>query len=182
MAKILCVPAISDIDDVVGYVNARGVYLERSIVETNYAYRQLIPYTVLFDRARGDNGKILAYKRQKTSSEGRLHDQLTIGIGGHVEENNGYGWPAVDNARRREMFEEIGVTPVHLQYRISIMLHETAVDRVHLGVASFCTKWAGELKPSDEIPEWRWHTIEELDKMPLESWSRYILDTMLGRV
>jgi len=34
MAKILCVPAISDIDDVVGYVNARGVYLERSIVET----------------------------------------------------------------------------------------------------------------------------------------------------
>ena len=36
MAKILCVPAISDIDDVVGYVNARGVYLERSIVETNY--------------------------------------------------------------------------------------------------------------------------------------------------
>ncbi len=32
------------------------------------------------------------------------------------------------------------------------------------------------------LPKWRWHTIEELDKMPLESWSRYILDTMLGRV
>jgi len=33
MAKILCVPAISDIDDVVGYVNARGVYLKRMELE-----------------------------------------------------------------------------------------------------------------------------------------------------
>jgi len=178
MVKILCVPAINQIDDIVEYVNRTGVYLERSIVETNYAYRQLIPYTVLFNRK---DAKILAYKRQKASSENRLHDQLTIGIGGHVEEGDGHGWAAVDNARRREMMEEIGVTPVFLQYRINILLSTTDVDRVHLGVAMFCTKWEGELKPSNEIPEWRWYTIEELDKMPLESWSRYILNTMLGR-
>jgi len=37
MAKILCVPAISDIDDVVGYVNARGVYLKSEAIQSDIA-------------------------------------------------------------------------------------------------------------------------------------------------
>jgi predicted NUDIX family phosphoesterase len=177
--KVLCIPAHMSYEDIERFVDVESLYISREEAETDDNYRQIIPYCIFFNN---DSQRFLIYKRTKIGKETRLRDKYSIGVGGHVNPSDGFGWEAVNNAMRREAQEELGVIPRKTLGDIYIELNETAVDRVHLGVASFCTKWAGELKPSDEIPEWRWHTIEELDKMPLESWSRYILDTMLGRV
>ena len=53
------------------------------------------------------------------------------------------------------MQEEIGVVPI-LQGRdiIVIRLHETLVDRAHLGLGMIMDSWEGEIQPSKEVPTW----------------------------
>lgn len=173
--KILCVPDFAfEFDMVRGHIVENGLYLDRDTVETNFAYRQIIPYIVV----RNTDGKILTYKRQPRSSEDRLQGQYTIGVGGHVEQSDGNGWVAVMNAAKREVQEEIGVVPI-LQGRdiIVIRLHETLVDRAHLGLGIIMDSWEGEIQPSKEVPTWEWKTPEELETMQLETWSRYMLET-----
>ena len=82
------------------------------------------------------------------------------------------------NAAKREVQEEIGVVPI-LQGRdiIVIRLHETLVDRAHLGLGMIMDSWEGKIQPSKEVPAWEWKTPEELETMQLETWSRYMLET-----
>jgi len=173
--KILCVPDFAfEFDMVRAHIAENGLYLDRDTVETNFAYRQIIPYVVV----RNPEGKILTYRRQISSTEDRLHGQYAIGIGGHVEQRDGSGWIAVMNAAKREIKEEIGVAPV-LSGRdiIIIRLSETPVDRAHLGLGMIMDSWEGEMQPSKEVPFWDWKTPEELETMRLETWSRYMLES-----
>src|SRR5581483_5859215 len=61
------------------------VYLNRSEAELDKRYKQLIPYVLLIC-----NGRILRYRRGKGGQETRLHGLYSVGIGGHIsEEDNG---------------------------------------------------------------------------------------------
>src|SRR5271155_4927286 len=59
------------------------VYLARSDAEQNRGYKQLIPYALLIC-----NGKILRYQRGKLGGEKRLHGLYSVGIGGHISEDD----------------------------------------------------------------------------------------------
>jgi predicted NUDIX family phosphoesterase len=176
--KVLCVPDYAfEYELIREHINGMGLYLDRDVLESNFAYRQIIPYVVL----RDSEGKILTYQLQNTSNEERLCGQYTIGIGGHVEEKDGTGWMAVHKASEREIREEIGVIPLLMDGKITIIrLHETEVDRAHLGIGMVLKKWAGKIIPSKEVPSWEWKTIEELKAMELETWARYMLEYRLG--
>jgi len=171
--KVLVVPNNLQFDDIEKHVDDYSKFLVRGFVEENFAYRQIIPYCLVFDQ---NAQKFLVYKRQKSSTETRLHDLYTIGIGGHVEEQDGKGWNAVANAMRRELYEEIGIIPKKSIGDIYIQLSSTDVDKVHLGIAKIIVNWDGELVPSDEIPTWRWRTLSQLKTMNLETWSAYCVE------
>jgi predicted NUDIX family phosphoesterase len=55
----------------------------RSTLETDFAWKQVIPYVVVRDVATGD---ILTYTRSTNSGEDRLHNKKSVGIGGHIDE------------------------------------------------------------------------------------------------
>ena len=172
MRRVLCVPALSYFDDFDMFVNKSGRYLDHLTVEKNFAYRQVIPYCVIFDPI---TKKFLVYQRPNHRGDERLKNQYSIGIGGHVEEQDGKGYKAVINARNRECEEEIGIIPKTVLGDIIIMLNDTEVDRVHLGFAQVITQYEGVLLRSDEVPDFEFKSLEELEKMQLETWSEYIL-------
>src|SRR5271156_577764 len=58
-------------------------YLNRSDAEQNRSYKQLIPYALLIC-----NGRILRYQRGKLGGEKRLHGLYSVGIGGHISEED----------------------------------------------------------------------------------------------
>src|SRR5579863_1923036 len=61
------------------------LYLNRSEAEQDRRYKQLIPYALII---HGD--RILRYRRGKGGQETRLHGLYSVGIGGHIsEEDNG---------------------------------------------------------------------------------------------
>src|SRR5436309_12861160 len=83
------------------------VYLNRSEAEHDKRYKQLIPYVLLICKDR-----ILRYLRGKGGQETRLHGLYSVGVGGHIsEEDHGLfsTGPGYHDGMRRELMEEVAV-------------------------------------------------------------------------
>src|SRR5579883_775157 len=59
------------------------LYLNRSAAEQDRRYKQLIPYVLVLCR-----DKILRYQRGKGGQETRLHGLYSVGIGGHISDED----------------------------------------------------------------------------------------------
>ncbi|QDV06283.1 hypothetical protein Poly30_17910 [Planctomycetes bacterium Poly30] len=60
-------------------VREEGFFVERPYAERTPSLKQVIPYTVV---VRGE--EVLLLQRTKGGGDARLHDKLTLGVGGHV--------------------------------------------------------------------------------------------------
>src|SRR5262245_18908795 len=75
----------------------------RSEVETDPAFKQLIPYVVLQHGA-----DVCNYRRGSSGTEARLRALRSVGIGGHIsEEDAAGGSDAYITGMRREVSEEV---------------------------------------------------------------------------
>ena len=108
------------------------VYLNRSAAELDLRYKQLIPYVLL---VCGD--RILRYRRGKGGQETRLHGLYSVGIGGHIsEEDDGLfsSKGGYQEGMRREILEETGVDAGAAPALAALNDDGTEVGRVHFGV------------------------------------------------
>src|SRR6185503_11968527 len=83
------------------------LYLNRSEAEQDKRYKQLIPYVLILC-----NDRILRYRRGKGGQETRLHGLFSVGIGGHIsEEDHGLFSKQLgySEGMRRELLEEVAI-------------------------------------------------------------------------
>jgi predicted NUDIX family phosphoesterase len=157
------------------------VYLNRSEAELDKRYKQLIPYVLIVCQ-----GKILRYRRGKGGQETRLHGLYSVGIGGHIsEEDHGLfsSKMGYHEGMRRELMEEVAITPEKDAAVAVINDDATEVGYVHFGVVHIVPvasetvvgRRAGILSP-EFVP------IDEACRDPLayESWSRFCLENLPG--
>ncbi len=153
----------------------------RAQAETNPDFKQIIPYVVVTD------GKsILHYVRGKKAGEQRLVAKGSIGIGGHINNNDEDtplfedGLQMFQKAVEREVREELSVqgsfdaTPVGL-----INDDSTEVGRVHFGVVHILFRTPDKVKKNEQvITQVEFVPIEELKakREQMESWSQLCLD------
>lgn len=112
--------------------SAHLVYRNRSEAETNPQFKQLIPYVLILC-----NGRILRYRRGKGGQEKRLHGLYSVGIGGHIsDEDHGLFSSPVGyhEGMRREIMEEVAVEEAKDAAVAVINDDSTDVGRVHFGV------------------------------------------------
>src|ERR1700721_936133 len=64
-------------------INHKKEFHPRSIMETDPHYKQIIPY-LIFEH----NNSYFLMQRQSKSSEKRLSNKLTLGIGGHIRKED----------------------------------------------------------------------------------------------
>lgn len=151
---------------------------------------QVIPY-ILF--VCGSD--IFVYSRNKKGGEARLHEKLSVGVGGHIEADDHAEEPimAYLHGALREIQEEVGLEiPIQaLQGTVQGLLHdsETPVGRVHLGVLHILhispeqaatvlekaedTMTRPRFTPIRELHDWMFG--EGLDGNQMEPWSRWAL-------
>src|SRR6267142_786446 len=113
--------------------SSRLVYLNRSDAEHDKRYKQLIPYVLLIC-----NDKILRYRRGRGGQETRLHGLYSVGIGGHIsEEDNGLfsgDRGGYQDGMRRELMEEVAIEDAKEAAVAVINDDSTEVGYVHFGV------------------------------------------------
>jgi len=170
-----------DVDKYLPVVTApeKILYLDRSAAEQDKRYKQLIPYVLILCQDR-----ILRYRRGKGGQETRLHGLFSVGIGGHIADDDhdlfskrlGY-----QEGMRRELMEEVAIAADDAAPVAVINDDATEVGYVHFGVVhvlhvpteEVVGRRSGILAP-EFIP------VSEAMKDPAayESWSRFCLENL----
>jgi predicted NUDIX family phosphoesterase len=117
-------------DALSGLIRRTGSFEPRSAMEADETRKQVIPYPVL----RDDEDWFLM-RRTKAGGDPRLHDRYSIGVGGHVNPDDGGLDGDLATALRREWLEELAVDFVP-EFRFVGLLNDdtTPVGRVHVGL------------------------------------------------
>ena len=155
-------------------------YLNRSEAEQDRRFKQLIPYALIIC-----NGKILRYRRGRGGQESRLHGLYSVGVGGHIsEEDNGLfssSQLGYHDAMRRELVEEVNINATKEAAVAVINDDSTEVGYVHLGVVHIVNVTDEAVAGSRSgIVGPEFIPISEAVKNPdaYESWSRFCLENL----
>jgi predicted NUDIX family phosphoesterase len=160
---------------------SRFSFRARGEVEDNPSFKQLIPYVVLRHGER-----IFHYRRGSSGTETRLRSLRSVGIGGHISEEDGDIGQAFRRGMMRELHEEVHVpslveppTPLGLIYD-----DRTPVGSVHLGVAYLFELSTPEATPREAaIAESGFASLADLrdDRESFETWSHFVFDELTAR-
>jgi predicted NUDIX family phosphoesterase len=153
-------------------------YKPRSQAEDDPSVKQLIPYAVL---RVGD--RVYSYRRGRKGGETRLHDLWSIGVGGHICQEDGAAGDAAYRAGfLRELQEEVEIAGPWRDEIVGLVYDpRTPVGSVHLGVIHLVQLTRAEVHPRDAaltdagfapIADWR----RRLDE--LETWSQFALELL----
>lgn len=168
---------------VIKVANTNPTFLPRSKVEQDESYKQIIPYVCI----RHDNSYILL-QRTKKQSEARLHNKFSLGIGGHINEQEvaGGGKDLVAAGLARELREEISLAEGSELHLLGIIYDETTpVGRVHLGVVYEIEARTSEFTLNEpELMFGTWITVAQLIEYRerMETWSQLLYDHHIARV
>jgi predicted NUDIX family phosphoesterase len=158
-------------------IKKRGEFRPRNEMETNPDFKQIIPYVAMYDK----DGKILTLIRTTAQSEKRLHNKVSLGIGGHINDEDAIDpLEAYKTGTKREINEEVDVELLNnLEFLGVIYDGTTDVGSVHLGMAFKVMVDFKDINEKDKF-EHSWKNVEELKNMTenMEGWSVHILEKL----
>lgn len=154
-------------------------FMPRALAETNPDFKQIIPYVVITD------GKsILHYVRGKKAGEQRLVAKGSVGIGGHINDEDhtlfAFGLQAFQDAVKREVCEELTIQSEFNARPVGLINDDsTEVGRVHFGIVHVLLCAPDQVKKNEQvITQMEFVPIEELKakRDQMETWSQICLD------
>jgi predicted NUDIX family phosphoesterase len=156
-------------------------FIPRQQAEEDYTKKQPIPYVAV------RHGKsYLMLRRTTNQSEKRLHDKLSLGIGGHINPGEDGGEEdIIMNALRRELEEEVHIhRPSGLKFAGFINDESNSVSRVHLGLLFVMeTQDNGfEVREKDMMTA-EWVAAAEMNGYydKFETWSQIVYDDYIKK-
>ena len=156
-------------------VAREGRYVARGLAEHDRSLKQVIPYLVL----RDGTGYFLM-RRTRAGGDARLHDLYSIGVGGHLNPEDG----GLAGGLVREWHEEVVADFVPDFELIGLLNDDTTdVGSVHLGAV-----YAGNANGRPVVIretaklEGRFAAVDETARVRdgMESWSRLVFDRLEG--
>jgi predicted NUDIX family phosphoesterase len=191
---VLCVPRTTIFPDgawhglvtrglerVLRTIRAASEYRPRHLVEEDSDQQQLIPYCIVHHPA---DDTYLLTRRLRRSSERRLHNLYSLGVGGHVNPGDGERLDPLVGGLLREWAEEI-VCPAPAVARLVALLNDdsTPVARHHLGLVFLVEPAQGPVAIREtEKLEGESMGLEAMRPyyLSMESWSQLCYDDLVA--
>jgi len=153
-------------------------FMKRENVETNYNYKQLIPYVIL-----DHNDKIFSYRRGALLSEERLLSNYSIGVGGHISVDDPNLFTTLyEEGMNREIREEIYIDTEYVDNIVALLNDDSnEVGKVHFGIIHIFRLNKPEVRKKEKsINEPKFITIKELKKKinKYENWSKICINSI----
>lgn len=156
-------------------------FMDREQAEHDPRFKQIIPYVVL---RHGE--LVFSYVRGRYSGEARLIGRRSIGVGGHIEQEDlacaSFGREVYLAAAKREVGEEVHVDSAYAE-RVVGLINEnfTDVGRVHFGILHIWDLERPEVTPREKgITGGGFLRQTELKERmeSLEMWSRIAMEIL----
>jgi predicted NUDIX family phosphoesterase len=163
-------------DSFIALINQTKEFLPRPAMELDTNYKQIIPY-LLFKY----QNRYFLMQRQSTSSEQRLKNKYSLGIGGHIRQEDMQGASTIFDWAQREFNEEIDYPGNFAIKTIGILNDDSnAVGQVHLGLVLLLEGDSDQIKVRSELKSGQLLTIDQCKQFyaDMETWSQIIFDSM----
>lgn len=165
----------NDVTSIVSIITNNQEYIERAGAETNQTYKQIIPYMIFTF-----GNRYFVMQRKATASEQRLAGKLSLGIGGHMNQEDMHGKTIFDWAQR-EFEEEVSYTGNLKVATLGILNDDSnEVGKVHLGLVLLAQGDNDQIAIKDEhksgVLMTKQECLEKLDQF--EAWSQHILQIL----
>jgi len=163
------------INEIVGRIEKFGEFRYRSEMEHDTHYKQIIPYLVFTHQH-----KYFLMERKATATEQRLKSKMTLGIGGHVRQEDMHGATVFEWAWR-EFHEEIDFKGNVKITTIGLLNDDlNSVGQVHLGLVLLVEGNSDQISVKSELKEGHLLSLEEcqLQVEQMESWSQLVFDVL----
>jgi predicted NUDIX family phosphoesterase len=152
-------------------IDTHKKFLWRSDMETNENYKQIIPYLIF-----NYQDKYFLMQRKNNSSEVRLQNKCSLGIGGHIrkedlQKTSILGWA------EREFHEEVSYNGSLKIEPIGVLNDDSdEVGRVHLGLVFLLRGDSKSITIKDEHHSGTLLTLQECKQFynQMEQWSRMV--------
>ena len=154
-------------------INKEKQFLWRSQMEQNPTYKQIIPYLVFTHKNR-----YFLMQRKGTASEQRLKNKYSLGIGGHIRQEDMTTESIFDWAHR-EFHEEVAYSGGLEIEPIGILNDDSnSVGKVHLGLVLLLKGNSEKISIKSELKSGKLVDLEECEQLlhSLESWSQEIFN------
>lgn len=146
-------------------------FMPRGLAEDNPTYKQIIPYLVF-----RHNDLYFLMQRKGSSSEQRLASKYSLGIGGHLREEDMKGSTIIEWAQR-EFDEEIyyngsvTITPLGI-----LNSEKTPVDQVHIGFVLLLEGDSPDISIRSELQSGELTPLSVCREKDLEGWSKFVVN------
>lgn len=162
-----------DLSHYLTIIQTQGQFLPRPAMEQDVRFKQVIPYLIFRHQER-----YFLMQRASKASEQRLRSKFSLGIGGHVREDDLNGSSIFDWARR-EFAEEVNYQG-NLDVQVLGILNDDSneVGRVHVGLVLLLTGDSSQIKIKSEWQSGGLATLAECMVLAgqFESWSYLVLE------
>lgn len=173
-----------DFDSFIEIIQKNKEFLPREHMETNPAFKQIIPYLIFTYKNR-----YFLMQRQSKASETRLQNKYTLGIGGHIrQEDLSYSALQATKDRqegnlifdwaKREFHEEINyygslkITPIGI-----INDDSNEVGKVHIGFVLLLEGDSNQISIKSELKSGFLIPLDECQMLThsMETWSQIVV-------
>ncbi|MBP7854770.1 hypothetical protein KAZ82_02405 [Candidatus Babeliales bacterium] len=162
--------------EIMSIINQHVSFMPRAHAETNPEYKQIIPYLIFLV-----NEKIFVMQRKATASEQRLANKISIGIGGHIRQDDIADHNILQWANR-EFHEEVTYYGAQQLEILGILNDDTNdVGKVHMGVVILVRADSEKIFIKDEHKSGILLTKKEClqNTAAMESWSQLCLQFLI---
>ena len=164
-----------NLDEILDVITGSYFFLDRPTAEVSPQYKQIIPYVVI---RHGDSLYLL--QRTQKQTEARLHDKLSIGVGGHINPDT----PDLLDGLHKELEEEVHVAGDYDLTFMGILNDDTTeVGSVHLGAVFVLDAHDANVtvRETDKMVG-RWAGPSELERVRagFETWSEIVYASLLS--
>lgn len=158
---------------------SNNFFIHRELAEDDPTHKQIIPYAIF---KHGD--KFLRYLRGKKSGEQRLASKSSIGIGGHINQDD-FNSSSLEKDTyltgiEREINEELIINCDYNNLPIALINDDSNdVGQVHLGVVHLFDLESDQVEAGEaNIENLEFLGVDDLlrEKDNLESWSQICVD------
>lgn len=147
-------------------------FIPRGRAENDFSYKQIIPYLIFHH-----NNTYFLMQRRSTASEQRLKNKLSLGIGGHLRQEDMQTSSLLDWSLR-EFEEEIHYNGSFTAQPFGIINDESNdVGKVHIGFAFILNGDSTNISIKSELKSGTLISLDEClnNYESLETWSQFIV-------
>ncbi|MCZ6603473.1 MAG: NUDIX domain-containing protein [Planctomycetota bacterium] len=167
------------LNDLVERIGRNYRFVDRPRAEDDPSLKQIIPYSYL-----SWDDKVFLLRRLATQTEVRLHDKLSIGVGGHINPGDPETGSILEGGALRELHEEIDVRSTFRLHLEAFLNDESnSVGQVHFGIVYRVALEGGDVEVREkDLMEGRFVPLSDLlsYKDRMETWSSILTDHLLA--